>query len=84
VEIKKGQIVKSVAGHDKGFFYVALEVNNGYALIADGKHRKIEKPKKKSLKHLKPANTVVESDIRTNKELRNVLSGFNAGDVFES
>ena len=81
MEIKKGQIVRCCAGHDGGSFYVVLDVAEKFALIVDGKRRKEEKPKRKSLKHLKMTHTVVELDNLTNRKLRNVLSGFQEGEV---
>lgn len=81
MEITRGQIVRSCAGRDGGTFYVVLELQGNFALIADGKLRKAEKPKRKSLKHLKNTHTVVELDNLTNRKLRNVLSGFQEGEV---
>ncbi len=54
-----GQIVRSKAGHDKGnvFFIVGI-LDDGYVLIADGDLRKVEKPKKKKIRHLQPYNKV--------------------------
>lgn len=81
MEMKKGHIVRSCAGHDKDAFYVVLGVQGKFAFIANGKDRKVEKPKRKSLKHLKMSHTVVELDNLTNRKLRNVLSGFQEGEV---
>ncbi len=78
MEINKGQIVKSAAGHDKGLFFVVLGIEGGFALIADGKSRKLEKPKRKSIKHLKYTNTVSDTDNLTNKKLRSVLNSYNS------
>ena len=49
--MKAGQIVKSTAGRDKNTFFVVTEVVGTYAVICDGKHRPLEKPKMKKLKH---------------------------------
>ena len=45
-------VVFSLAGHDKGREYVVLNTDGSYALIVDGKTRKLTNPKRKSLKHL--------------------------------
>ena len=43
-----GQLVKSVAGRDKNRWMIVVEViDDDYVLVADGKSRKIERPKKK-------------------------------------
>ena len=45
MEAKIGMIVRSAAGHDKGNFLVITAVEGDFAFIADGKERKLEKPK---------------------------------------
>ena len=71
MEIAKGCVVKSVAGHDGGRFYVVLSLTDGFAVIADGKERKLERPKRKNLRHLD-----VET-LTTNNKLRRALREFN-------
>ena len=49
-----GQFVLSIAGRDKGRMYVVIRVlDDNYVLVTDGKTRKIDKPKKKKIKHIK-------------------------------
>jgi ribosomal protein L14E/L6E/L27E len=49
-----GTVVISLAGRDKGRYFVITEVlENGYVKIADGSLRKVDNAKKKKLKHLK-------------------------------
>ena len=48
MDYKRGQIVSSKAGHDKGCFFAIIADENPYALICDGKRRPLEKPKKKN------------------------------------
>ena len=48
-----GEIVLSRAGRDRGRAFVITEVRDTeYVLIADGRLRKIDRPKKKKRKHL--------------------------------
>ncbi|MBQ1992623.1 MAG: KOW domain-containing RNA-binding protein [Clostridia bacterium] len=76
--MKAGQIVKSTAGRDKNTFFVVTEVVGTYAVICDGKHRPLEKPKMKKLKHLsETAFTADLNQVKTNKEFRRVLHRFN-------
>ena len=42
----------STAGHDRGTLYLVLEEDGGSVLLADGKLRKLARPKKKNRKHL--------------------------------
>jgi ribosomal protein L14E/L6E/L27E len=57
---KVGEFAKSKAGHDKGEIFVIINIEEEYVFIVDGKTRKIEKPKKKKLKHIQVINTVDE------------------------
>ena len=75
--IAAGMVVKSMAGHDSGSYYAVIRAENGFAYIADGKLRKVEKHKKKNPLHLqKTLVTVVLADI-TNKKLRSALAALN-------
>ena len=47
-------------------------------LIADGKRRPIERPKRKNVIHLQGTNTTVDC-ITTNRQLRNVLQNCRVG-----
>jgi ribosomal protein L14E/L6E/L27E len=48
-----GRIVKSTAGRDSGRLFLAIGAfDQEHLLIADGDLRKVEKPKKKKLRHL--------------------------------
>jgi len=59
-----GQVVKSKAGRDKGNVFIVVDVlSKDYVLIADGEIRKIERPKKKKVKHLIKYNAI-EYEIR--------------------
>lgn len=79
MSIVKGSVVRAKAGREKGSFFVALKVEDGYAYIADGKTRRIEKPKKKKLIHLSAANKVIESSLETNPQIKRILSQFKNG-----
>lgn len=77
-----GQIVKIVRGRDQGKYAVVIGYEGDrFALIADGKKRKFDNPKKKNFIHLEPqdelASEVVdsmsESGRVTNGKLRHVI-----------
>lgn len=57
-DIIVGSAVRSKAGRDKNRFFAVLSLDRDYADIADGDLRKLEKPKRKKLKHLAATNTV--------------------------
>ena len=50
--IKQGDFVLSKAGRDAGRCFLTVSVKDEFALIVDGKVRKVKYPKKKKLKHL--------------------------------
>ena len=72
--ISMGQIVVSTAGRDKDDKFVVLcIIDDQYVYISDGDIRKLEKPKKKKIKHLKKLNYVAE-DIKGKLEAHEKLS----------
>ena len=79
MDIQKGSIVRALAGRDKGGFFVVLETEGPFALIADGKRRRIQRPKRKKLIHLAPTNTVYEGSIETDPQIRKAIKKFNGG-----
>ena len=75
MELKVGQVVKSLAGHDKGDYAVIAGFENDKVLVCDGKHRKLDKPKCKNLKHLEATEMLLEPDsMATDKMLRKTLN----------
>jgi ribosomal protein L14E/L6E/L27E len=85
--IELGTIVYSVAGRDKGRFFVVVEiVNDKYIRIADGELRRIDKPKLKQIKHVKTegdslpkiAQKLAEGTKIFDAEIRSALRSFNA------
>ncbi|MGN0620517.1 MAG: hypothetical protein ACI4I9_01510 [Porcipelethomonas sp.] len=72
--MKKGAVVKAIAGRDNSGYFAVTDVCGDRVLIADGKTRKLSAPKKKNPKHLRMTGKVIELNNITDKELRNVLS----------
>lgn len=61
MNVTLGQVVYSRAGRDSGrMFLVSALVDESYVLIVDGDLRRIEKPKKKKIKHLKSTGYILE------------------------
>ena len=77
MEVQRGQIMRSLAGHDKGDFQAVLKTDGAFAYVADGKRRKAENPKKKKLKHLAPTGTCLsEESLSTNRQIRTALAKY--------
>jgi len=52
-EISRSDIVISMAGRDQGKLFYVIGTEGVYVLIANGKDRKLEHPKRKKLKHVR-------------------------------
>ena len=75
MELKVGQVVKSLAGHDKGELAVIAGFENEKVLVCDGKHRKLDKPKCKNPRHLEETEMFLQKDsMATDKKLRKTLN----------
>lgn len=60
-DISPGQLVKSRAGRDKGRLFIVIGIaDDQYVTIADGDLRRVEKPKRKKIRHLSKVNRVSE------------------------
>ena len=84
MEIAKSNIVRSDAGRDKGKLFVVLAVEGEYLLLADGKCRKVESPKRKKRRHVlfvaadenRLSDKMKSEEKITNSELRRTLAGY--------
>ena len=84
MDISKSDIIVSLAGRDKGKYFYVMDVEENYVLIADGKGRKLENPKRKKLKHVRRvsrtetrvADKIRRGDKVLNSELRRDLATF--------
>ena len=73
-----GQIVRSISGHDKNRFYVVTGTDKDSVTIADGKIRRLSKPKKKNIRHVAKTNEVLDlSKIMSDKALYLILKEKN-------
>ena len=61
--VKIGDVVISKAGRDKGEYFIVVDSKDGYAIIVDGKTRKVRSPKKKNVKHLQIVLSGVEEEL---------------------
>lgn len=76
MNVLQGSLVKSLAGHDKGTYFVAVRVDEKYVYIADGKERKLESTKRKNIKHISVTTEIIELSEITNKKLRKLLNEY--------
>lgn len=76
---KRGTVVCSGAGRDKGKYMVVMSHMEGFVLLCDGKERPIERPKRKNTRHIFPTSVCLTEEVmKTNKSLRHALSDLTA------
>lgn len=51
-EYGTGCLVRSLAGHDKGTYYIIVREDARYVYLADGRTKTAAKPKRKKRKHV--------------------------------
>jgi len=75
--LEVGQVVRATKGRDQDrVFIIVGKVDEEYVLIADGDLRRIEKPKKKKIKHLAKFNIIsheVKDRILNEKKMNNAF-----------
>ncbi|MEA4965836.1 MAG: KOW domain-containing RNA-binding protein [Oscillospiraceae bacterium] len=84
MELSKSDIVTALSGRDRGKYFFVIETEGEYVLIADGKNRKLEKPKRKNRRQLRlaaRAESRVAAKLRSgdkvlNSDLRRELAVF--------
>ena len=88
MDIVKANIVKSTAGRDKGELFFVLATEGDFLLLADGKLRPVECPKRKRRKHVvlrradggELSRRIRSNESITNSELRKAIAAVRGGD----
>ena len=88
MDIVKANIVKSTAGRDKGELFFVLATEGDFLLLADGKLRPVEHPKRKRRKHVvlrradggELSRRIRSNESITNSELRKAIAAVRGGD----
>lgn len=75
--LKEGMIVKSLAGHDAGRYYLIVKVSEKQIWLVDGKRRTVDRPKCKNAKHLQKTNGYTEIREYTNNSIKKLLHEWN-------
>ncbi|MDR0381863.1 MAG: KOW domain-containing RNA-binding protein [Oscillospiraceae bacterium] len=82
--MKASDIVRSLRGHDAGGLFFILDIDGEYVILADGRRRRVETPKRKKRKHVefvaspdaRAAGKIRAGEKVTNNELRRALADF--------
>ena len=74
----RGTVAKSLAGHDKGDIQVIVGFDKEKVLVCDGKKRKLKKPKIKNIKHLQLTNKLLKEDqLLFDSRIKKALSKYH-------
>jgi len=81
MSIEKADVVIPLNGRDAGKRFIVIGTEDEYVLLADGRGRRVEKPKRKKNKHVRADNKasgmiaekLIEGERVTNSEIRRVL-----------
>lgn len=84
MEVDKSSLVVSKAGRDQGQLFYVTDADEQYVYLADGKSRRLEKPKRKKRKHIEQiprtesriAEKIRNGEKVLNSELRKELASF--------
>ena len=84
MEVDKSSLVVSKAGRDQGQLFYVVDTDEQYVYLADGKSRRLEKPKRKKRKHVEQvprtesriAEKIRNGEKVLNSELRKELASF--------
>ena len=84
MEDDKSSLVVSKAGRDQGQLFYVIDTDEQYVYLADGKSRRLEKPKRKKRKHIEQiprtesriAEKIRNGEKVLNSELRKELASF--------
>ena len=86
MNIEKADVVVSLNGRDEGKRFLIVGTQDEYSLLADGKGRRVDKPKRKKNKHLKLegkansqiAEKLIGGEKVSNSEIRRALALYAA------
>ena len=80
-------LVQATAGREQGKYFFVLATEGDFLLLADGRRRRVESPKRKRRKHVElveegsgpAADKIRSSEKITNSELRKALAAVSGG-----
>ncbi len=72
-----GQIVLSKAGRDAGRYFLVTGMDGAELLLADGRHRMLNRPKRKNPAHVQATAKRLDPLPETDRALRNALHALN-------
>ena len=74
--MQPGDLVRACAGKDKGKVFLVLSVQGKDVLLVNGRRRKVQRPKRKAIRHVCPVAAAVLPEPVTNKTVKALLRPF--------
>lgn len=77
--LKRGMVVKSLAGRDRGYLLTVIKAEGNRIFVCDGKERPIDRPKCKNIRHVMPTKFFVsDEEMATDRALKKALRRIEA------
>ena len=77
--LEKGNVVRSLAGRDKGRLLAVMQVSEKLVTVCDGKERPVDRPKSKNIRHVEFVGaSIKEDETATNRKLKKALARLDA------
>ena len=76
---QRGQIVKSLAGRDKGYLLTVIDADEAQVFVCDGKERPLNNPKRKNPRHIESVGMCIsDNQMASDRALRKALAAIKA------
>lgn len=76
---QRGQIVKSLAGRDKGCLLTVVSADENQIFVCDGKERPLNNPKRKNPRHIESVGMCIsDNQMASDRALRKALAAIKA------
>ena len=74
MNLQIGDVIVSKAGKDKDSYFCVVDLKDSYCFLRDGKIHKLEKPKRKKIKHVQNSPFKLQSEaLQVNKHLKKAI-----------
>ena len=80
-DLAVGQVVFSKSGRDKGLPFIIVAVEGNFVFLADGKLRKLSRPKYKKCMHIQPVKFIDEEIRKKIMKLDGAFTGLLDADL---
>ena len=77
--LERGNVIRSLAGRDKGRLLAVMQASGKLADVCDGKERPVDRPNSKNIRHVESVGvSLSENETATNRALKKAIARLNA------